>query len=131
MSSTALDIVKDAMKDIGVLAAGESPSADDSADILRKLNHMVASWELEGLAIYGSEWTLATTIPLPDNHILAIEHNLAVHIAPMFEKQVSSIIVQGAQDGYLALQGAYGEPIDMEVDGALTRRRRYPSGRSI
>lgn len=121
------------MRDIGVLAAGESPSADDSTDILRKLNRMVASWELEGLAIYGSEWTLATTIPLPDNHILAISYNLAVHIAPMFEKQVSSIVVQGAQDGYLALQSAYGEPIDMDTDTALTGRnyRRYPSGRAF
>lgn len=129
--TTALDVVKGALKDIGVLAAGESPTADDSTDVLEKLNQMVASWELEGLPMYGTAWTSATTVPLPDNHILAIRYSLAVHIAPMFEKQVSSIVVQGAQDGYLALQSAYGDPIEMDIDTALTPRSRYPSGRYV
>ena len=127
--TTALDIIKGALRDISVLAAGESPTAEESQDSLEALNLMIAAWELDGIAIGAQEWALSDVIQLPANHILAIRRNLAVRLAPEFGAAVSNITVQEAGDGYRSLQTAYGEPLDMDVDNAIRARRRYPSGR--
>jgi hypothetical protein len=51
--STVLDIVKGAMKNIGVLASGETPCSEDSNDIFNSLNDMIDSWSTENLTVYG------------------------------------------------------------------------------
>ena len=61
---TAMDIIKRAMRLIGVYSIGETPSADESADALRALNAMLDSWANENLSIYAK--TL-DTIPLVAN----------------------------------------------------------------
>jgi len=50
--ATALDIIKDAMEALGLLQAGEQPSASDAAYGLRRLNLMMDSWSTEALAIF-------------------------------------------------------------------------------
>lgn len=129
--TTALTIIEDAHSEIGVKSEGESLTAAQSADALRSLNSMVAAWELEGIAIGAPTWALSDTITLPENHMDALKYNLAVRLAPRYERQVSSIVVQAAKDGYLALQAAYGDPNEMEVDTALLPRRRFLSGRTL
>lgn len=129
--TTVLDVIKGALKDIEVLASGESPTAEESTDVLEKLNQMVAGWELDSISIGAPTWTTATTIPLPENHVMAIRHNLAVNVAPMFGRQVSSIIAQGASDGYRSLQNAYGGPVEMDMDTALAPRSRFLTGRPV
>jgi hypothetical protein len=120
--TTGNDLIKGALKEIGVLAAGEDPSSEEGQDALTILNEMIAGWEMEGIAIGASTWTLATTIPLPANHIGAIRYNLAVRLAPSYGSQVSNLTVQMADDGYRNLQTAYGEPVDMSVDTVIQGR---------
>lgn len=52
--TSAIDLIKTAMKIIGVLAQGETPSADQSTDGLRALNDILERWSIESLAVYGS-----------------------------------------------------------------------------
>jgi hypothetical protein len=47
MPTTAYDIITRAMKDIGALAAGEVPTADEAQDGLDMLNDMLAQWSHE------------------------------------------------------------------------------------
>lgn len=49
MNLTALDIIKDAMKEIGVLAIDETPTASEATDGLRALNGMLDSWSARKL----------------------------------------------------------------------------------
>lgn len=42
--STARDVIKQAMKKIGVLAPGEEPTAAEAADSLETLNSLLSSW---------------------------------------------------------------------------------------
>jgi len=61
--ATAGDVIKSALKEIGVLAAGETPTADDSIDGLATLNRLVDKWAAERLAIHTitrTEWTITS-----------------------------------------------------------------------
>jgi len=50
--TTPLDIISRALKDIGALAAGETPTADESQDALDMLNDMVAQWSNENMMVF-------------------------------------------------------------------------------
>lgn len=50
--STALDLITDALKNLGVISGTETPSADEASDGLTALNRMLDSWNAEHLMIY-------------------------------------------------------------------------------
>ena len=50
--TTPFDIVTRAMKDIGALAAGEVPTADEAQDGLDMLNDMCAQWSNENMMVF-------------------------------------------------------------------------------
>jgi hypothetical protein len=49
MATTTLDLIKQALLEIRVIAAGDTPSAEDAADAKKKLNQMLDYWTLDGL----------------------------------------------------------------------------------
>ena len=53
ISSTGQDLITGALRNLGVLAAGETPSAGDSADALMVLNDLLESWSIEHLNVYS------------------------------------------------------------------------------
>lgn len=50
--ATALDLIKAQLRDIGALAVGETPSAEDAQDALAEMNRMLGSWSNEGLMAF-------------------------------------------------------------------------------
>ena len=50
--TTPLDIITRAMKDIGAVAAGENPTADEAQDGLDMLNDMCAQWSNENMMVF-------------------------------------------------------------------------------
>ena len=52
--ATAGDQINRAFRLLGVLAEGETPSAEMSADALTALNQMIDSWSTERLAVYNT-----------------------------------------------------------------------------
>ena len=59
---TFQDLVNGALRSLGVIAAGESPSTEESNDALAALNDLVASWTALGMPIY--EITRDATVTL-------------------------------------------------------------------
>lgn len=51
--STALDLIKDAHENLGLLAEGESLSAESAQKGLRTLNQMIASWNTQNYIVQG------------------------------------------------------------------------------
>lgn len=51
-SASALDIIKLAMKDAGVLGVGQTPLAEDANDALTTMNAMIAQWRRKRWLIY-------------------------------------------------------------------------------
>lgn len=53
--TTAGDIINGSLRLIGVLAEGETPSAETSADALDAMNQMIASWNTERLSVFSTQ----------------------------------------------------------------------------
>ena len=54
MATTASDQINRALRLLGVLAEGETPSAETSQDALIALNQMIDSWSTERLSVYST-----------------------------------------------------------------------------
>jgi hypothetical protein len=121
---TANDVVKRALRLIEVIAAGETPAAEDAQDALTSLNRMLHGLELHGIYLGHTDLALADTVNLPDGHIDALENILAVRLAPEFGANPSPIVVVQADSGQTLLESHYQVVPTMEIDGAL---RSMPS----
>lgn len=53
--ASAGDLINGALRLLGVLAEGETPSAETSADALVAMNQMIDSWNTEKLSIYNTQ----------------------------------------------------------------------------
>ena len=65
--ATAGDQINRALRMLGVLAEGETPSAETSADALVALNQMLDSWDTESLSVYTTQdqqftWTAGSRV---------------------------------------------------------------------
>lgn len=59
---TGLTIGTNALTDIGVLAQGETPNATMQADMLTRLNNLVASWLIQRLTVLATERQVFNTV---------------------------------------------------------------------
>jgi hypothetical protein len=57
---TAQELINQALRSIGALASGESPSTEESNDALAALNQLLASWSSQALPIYQITRTTVT-----------------------------------------------------------------------
>jgi len=55
MATTAGDQINGALRLIGMLAEGETPSSDTAIDALTALNQMIDSWSVERLSVYNTQ----------------------------------------------------------------------------
>lgn len=53
--ASAGDLINGALRLLGVLAEGETPSAETSSDALNAMNQMIDSWNTEKLSIYNTQ----------------------------------------------------------------------------
>lgn len=51
--ATVLDLITDALQDLGTVAIDEVPSAEEAANCLRALNAMISLWNTQSLALYA------------------------------------------------------------------------------
>jgi hypothetical protein len=77
--STVGDIVNRALKDVGVLAAGETAPAEDAADALAALNNLVVQWQLVPSYLPAAPYELTTFASLADPVNLPAAYEPALH----------------------------------------------------
>jgi hypothetical protein len=63
MATTARDQINGALRLIGMLAEGESPSAATSQDALTAMNQMIDSWNTERLSVFSTQDQVFTWPP--------------------------------------------------------------------
>jgi hypothetical protein len=63
MTSTALTIIKAALRNLGVIATGETPQANMADECLYSLNQMLQRWNNEKMMIYHLSTSLYTITP--------------------------------------------------------------------
>jgi len=99
--STNLDIIEDALELLGVIADGESASAEDGAFALRKLNQMLSGWEVDGVALgYFQQSSTTDPCPIPDWAEKGVYGRLAMDMAAHFQRTLTPEAVRTADEGY-------------------------------
>ncbi len=61
--STGQSIINRALRLIGAVASGESPTTQESADALEALNHLLGSWRAERLLVYSAQTEQLAMVP--------------------------------------------------------------------
>jgi hypothetical protein len=69
-TTTAGDQINGALRLLGILAEGETPSASTSQDALSALQQMVDSWNTERLSVFSTQDQIVTWIPNTKTHTL-------------------------------------------------------------
>jgi hypothetical protein len=60
--TTAYDLIKGAMRKVGITSAGETPTADEANDALSDLNDLIESMNLDNLFVWGSASIVFATV---------------------------------------------------------------------
>ena len=63
MATTAAEQINGALRLIGMLAEGETPSAATAQDALAALNQMIDSWNTERLAVFSTQDQIVSWVP--------------------------------------------------------------------
>lgn len=80
-----IDLISDALLEIGVINESETPSAEQGAHALRKLNQMLEEWEESSVRLGWSEQTsTGDTAPLPPYAERGVTLSLALALAPSY-----------------------------------------------
>lgn len=69
-SVSALDLIKEALMEIGAYSQGETPSAEDAAFGLSKLNRALDSWSAKKLNLYNVDFNSYTLTPSLQPHTI-------------------------------------------------------------
>lgn len=117
--ATARDVIKRALRLIGVTAAAEDPSAEDADVALTAFNAMMHALSQDGIRYEHDTLSLDGAINMPDPEIRAITAMLAVEIAPEFGAPVRPDVLQTATDGRSALRASYFTLDVADIDPAL------------
>lgn len=70
MATTARDQINAALRLIGMLAEGETPSDATSQDALSAMNQMIDSWNTERLAVFSTQDQIVSWLPNTSHHTL-------------------------------------------------------------
>jgi hypothetical protein len=70
MATTAAKQINGALRLIGMLAEGETPSAATAQDALAALNQMIDSWNTERLSVFSTQDQIVTWLPNTRTHTL-------------------------------------------------------------
>ena len=70
MADTVLDLIQDALEEIGVYAPSETPTAADASKALRVLNRMMDQWSARKLFAYNVAFSAFTLTPGTQPHTI-------------------------------------------------------------
>lgn len=119
--ASARDVIKRAMRRIGVIAAGEDPSAEEAADALRELNGMMTNFPREGIDYAHSWLSLTDVLTIDDGLCDYVGDCLAKRIATEYGRPIGPDIEEAADTGRRMLQAAFKSPRGADIDYAISR----------
>lgn len=101
MSVTNGDLIADALRELNVISEIQTPSAEQYAHALRKLNQMLAKWLEDGIRLEYFPQTLSSDVcPIPDYAELGVTLNLAIAVASNYGATVSMELGTTAGSAY-------------------------------
>ncbi len=140
MATTVGELIRTAMRRIGVLGAGEPLSSSDGPDALRVFVQMVDGWSAEPLLnpLIVDEATgletmqvlsaalpaggLTEAVDLPAGYERALVFNLCIELADEWGKEVSRAVAINARDSKKLIKRNNSRTPILKVDRGITDR---------
>ena len=92
--TTIREVVQDAFEEIGVKTAEVSLTGDELQSGIRRCNDMLLEWDDIGIIVgYSEVLNCDDVINVERNAIGAIKYNLAIRLAPSFQKPIGAALV--------------------------------------
>jgi hypothetical protein len=116
-SQPASQVITDALVALNVIREGQTPSAEQHAQLIRRLNQMMAMWEADGKALgYVPVGTATDTMTVPDGALMGIWTSLAILSAPLFGAAVSGELAEMNRQGMAVIDKITAREVLMEMD---------------
>lgn len=129
MARTALTIVTDCARFLGVIGATESLSPEDANYGYRVLNDYLAGLNAKGGFYAGGELTGSSPVPLPDELMGALVKAMALELAPGFDIDLGRKEREAMQADRTIINATARVPI-IQPEGVMrnTTARNYGRG---
>lgn len=88
-----IDIITGALKDIGALAAGESPTSDAAQDALEMLNLLVDQWSNENMMVFNIQEIIWNVIPGQVQYTIGPNHTTANFIGAQYTGSITGNVL--------------------------------------
>ncbi len=99
MAITNLEVIESALRDINVIAVGETASSAQGSKSLLRLNMMMEQFKEDEIDVgYFAQSATTGNCPIPDWSHLSIISLLAIHLAPAFGASISQELAVIAGD---------------------------------
>lgn len=102
-----IDLISDALLELGVINESETPSAEQAQHALRKLNQMLEAWEESGIKLGWCEQTdTSATTPLPPYAESGVTLRLAIALASSYggAASVTPALIESANDAMKVIE---------------------------
>lgn len=104
MSLTNADLIADALRELNVISEIATPSAEQYAHALRKLNQLMAKWLEDGIDLgYFPQTSPSDDCPINDYAELGVTLNLAIAVASNYGATVSPELGIQAESAYATI----------------------------
>lgn len=98
------EIVTDVLDDLAVHQSEAPIESDDANIVIRAMNDLMAMWQAVGIYLgYTEVNNMGDIVTVPNGALMGIKGNLAIIVAPKFNKTASNDILMKAEAGYKAI----------------------------
>jgi hypothetical protein len=105
LSLTNADLIADALRELTVISEIQTPSAEQYAHALRKLNQMMAKWLEDGIEIgFYPQTSASDYCPIPDYAESGVTKALAIECASNYGATVSAELGATAASAFDTIQ---------------------------
>lgn len=95
-----VNLIAGALRDLGVIAETETPSAEQGATGLTNLNQMLFAWEVQDIDLgYFTQSSTSDTCPIPEYSEQGVQASLALKLAPIYGATVSAELLAKQVEG--------------------------------
>lgn len=101
--TTPLEIVSRALKDIGALEAGETPTADSAQDAFEMLNDLIDSWSNDSMTVFYKTEIVFPVVQNQIQYTLGPNGNIPVTWDAYFSGTTMTVVNGSLEDGYINL----------------------------
>lgn len=104
MPLTNADLIADSLRELNVISEIATPSAEQYAHALRKLNQLLAKWLEDGIEFgYYPQTSPSDICPIPDYAELGVTLNLAAAVASNYQATISPELGVNAENAYATI----------------------------